>query len=384
MATVPTAPTAPTAAQLSAANNAARAAILQSGVFLQKRVGTINFTELGVENELNLENVGMTTKVVLRVVASINVTAAMTPSDLSPWNFIRRITYQDYNGKDRTFGNGTFFAIQEAARNLRIPGVVSATAGINTVGAVDTNQLTVPTAVGTANLEFFLEVPIAINAEGGDFRGAVLSQVAQSNQKIKVQLATALVGGPVHQPYTAGTATLVSCSVEVYQHYVMPPSNNGVAVLPILDLAWIYGLQGNYGSNSIVNADSPYYINYPTNRTILSASIIFEDGGVLTPNQTDVQFIKRIVNSNTTEREWTPAYLRSQMRQIFNGDLPSGVYYFGTRARPIQTVETGNVQLEFLIGSLNAASGGNTNFYSAFEMVYPTGMALTGIATNGG
>ncbi len=370
----------PTAQQLMSYNLAARQAIVEKGMFITKKVGTINFSSMGSEQDLILDNAGITTGLTLRVVATIDNTgtAASTPSPLAPYNFIDKVTYVDYDGVERTIAGAFYLKVVEAARTRSLGSIIPDSYNVSGFGNVDTNLLNVPTATGSGTLEFFVKVHLAVHPEAGDFRGAVLSQVSQGNHKVNVTLASDLVGDVVKSPYTAGTLSLTSAYVEVYQDYVMPPASaNGQAIIPTLDLGYVYGVQGNYASTQVISANSPVYLPYPSNRTIFSSTVLFEDGGALTSNSTDIQYIKRIVNSNTTEKYWHPSLLRKDMRDIFGGDLPSNVFYFSSRQRPIRVIETGNVELEFMLGTL--ASSGTTAFYRSYEMIYPTSALLAGL-----
>ncbi len=122
------------------------------------------------------------------------------------------------------------------------------------------------------------------------------------------------------------------------------------------------------------------YVNYPNDRSIMSAMWAYENGGAFTLNETDVTKLQLQVNSNTILRENTPRSFREIMRSLIGGDWASGCYYQSHRRQPIETAVYATVQEIFTLGAVNA---GTTKIRSLYESVYPSGKPLTGISPNG-
>jgi hypothetical protein len=224
---------------------------------------------------------------------------------------------------------------------------------------------------------FYQYVPLAYDPRQ-DLRGAVLAQAIYGEHYITVQLPQALVGAdPLQFPYTAGTVALQagqSVTVQAYMNYIMPQS--GASNLPLVDLSTIYAVEGNMQDSSNITAGADKYLNWPNNRAILSAVHIFDQaatGGTL--NETDVNTITLLGNSNTNIKELTPDTLRYEMRYMLGTDMASGVYYLPSRSQPITTQLYGNVQSKFNI----ATAGAGSYFLSQYESTYLSGTPLPGV-----
>jgi hypothetical protein len=143
----------------------------------------------------------------------------------------------------------------------------------------------------------------------------------------------------------------------------------------MIDLSTIYAIEGNYTDSQNITAGQSKFINWPNNRSILSALHVFDNGNAGTLNGADISQIILLGNSNTNIRELSPRYLRNQMRYQLGADLPSGVYYLSSRSQPITTVLYGNVQTRFDIATANAGA----YFVNQYESTYLGGTPLPGV-----
>jgi hypothetical protein len=368
-------------AQMAAAqaNANARANLLATGVSMVKKLPLVSMG-LGQQVQIPGQRMGVTTGFMLQVVANVTIAAQATIATLGPWNLFNRVLYTDFGGVNRVNTNGfSLYAMQCVKHNdlagNAVPGIIP------NIGAIDTNILNVPLADGTANICYNLWVPLAYNPMS-DLRGGILTQTVVGDHYITLQTANAMVGDPFTSPYEAGTVTLNSLTIQAFQHYIQPQNlnpANPLTGLPAIDLSTVYYVEGNYQTPAgSIQANASTYINYPNNRSVLSGLFVFENGGAFTANGADISNLVLLANSNTNMRELNPAIVRAGMRSQLGGDLPSGVYYIGSRQQPILTNLYGNVQLRMDINTVNA---GVTQIISQYESFAAAGAPLPGIIT---
>lgn len=352
--------------------------LIQSGLYMVKKLPAATVTAMGQSIRINLERIGITTGVLLEFTVPVTVTAAATQSPFGPYNLAQLVSYTDYAGLQRVLTSGYQLHALNAFRGQRFPDNADRLGQYLTAAetGLDTNLLALPTATGSANINFSLFVPLAYDA-ASDLRGAVLSQTIYGDHYVTVNLQNALVNADSFvAPYTAGTVAIQASgviSVQAYQQYIMP--QQGVQNLPMVDLSTIYAVEGNYTDNSNIAAGQSKFINWPNNRAVMSALHIFDNGGAGVANGADLSQIILLGNSNTNIREMLPSYLRRGMRYQLRSDLASGVYYLSSRAQPITTQLYGNVQTRFDVATANA----NPYFVSQYESTYLSGTPLPGI-----
>lgn len=360
-------------------NAIARMNLLSSGIAMTKRLQPVN-GQLGSDIRVPLLRMGIMTGVMLHFTVPVNITAAAVASPLAPFNIAQTVTYTDFAGVNRTNTNGfQLWAAQSLKQGDAINAIPSMSGSpSNQTYNYNSNILSYPTAVGDNEIKFSLYVPMAYDP-ANDLTGSVLTQTNVGEHYITVNLTKALVNAdPYISPYISGTMTnAAGVTVEAYQYYIQPQSMTADQ-LPLLDLSTVYGFEGGFKSSANIAAGQATYINYPNNRSILSALIQYENGGTFVQNETDISLMTLIANSNTNFREMSPRLVRETMRNIINSDLPSGTYYIGSRRQPILTQLYANVQAKFDVVSSLA---GVTQFVSQFEVQYPSGSPLPGITT---
>lgn len=368
---------AQSAMNIAAQNMGNRVNLIQSGLYMTKKLMPVT-GQLGQAMQIPLERIGISTGVLLMFTVPVNVTVAATQSPFGPYNLVRQISYTDYAGILRVNTSGyqlhalNCFKVQRSGDNSsKMAGYLS---GAET--GIDTDILSLPTAVAAANMTFSLYVPLAYDP-ASDLRGAVLSQTIYGDHYITINLQNALVAADaLIAPYTGGTVALqagLPVTVQAFQHYIMP--QQGVQNLPAIDLSTIYAIEGGTTDNANIAAGTSKFVNWPNNRAILSATHIFDNGNGGVLNGADLNQIVLLGNSNTNIREMTPQYIRRLQRQMLGYDLPSGVYYLSSRMQPITTQLYGNVQTRFDVAAVNA----NPYFTSQFESTYLSGTPLPGV-----
>lgn len=365
------------AMNIAAQNMQNRVNLIQTGLYMTKKLMPVT-GQLGQAMQIPLERIGISTGVLLMITVPVNVTVGATQSPFGPYNLVRQVTYTDYAGILRVNTSGYQLHCLNAMKLRRSGDNSSKMAGYlsGAETGIDTDILSLPTAVANANMTFSLYVPLAYDPSS-DLRGSVLSQTIYGDHYVTLNLQNALTNADaLIAPYTAGTVALqagLPVSVQAFQHYIMP--QQGVQNLPAVDLSTIYAVEGGTTDNANIAAGTSKFINWPNNRAILSATHIFDNGGSGVLNGADLNQIVLLGNSNTNIREMTPQYLRRMQRQMLGYDLPSGVYYMSSRAQPITTQLYGNVQTRFDIATVNA----NPYFTSQFESTYLSGTPLPGV-----
>ncbi len=367
-------------------NALARMNLLATGISMIKRVQPVAGA-LGTDVRVNLLRMGVMTGVMLHFTVPVTIAGGVgTPSPLTPFNIAQNVMYTDFAGVNRVNTNG--FQLW-AGQSLKMGDAINAIPNMTTSAGgsqaynYNTNILSFPTAIGDGEIKFSLWVPTAYDP-ANDLTGAILTQTNVGEHYITVSLAKALLNvDPWLAPYTAvaGGGSIVpngNVTIEAYQYYIQPQAMTADQ-LPLMDLSTVYGFEGGYKSSANIASGQDTYINYPNNRSILATLIQFENGGVFTPNETDISQVTLLANSNTNFREMSPRLVRETMRNIINSDMPSSTYYIGSRRQPILTQLYANVQAKM---SVTTANAGVTQFVSQFEVQYPSGSPLPGITTS--
>ncbi len=374
------------ASDLGALNFQQRMQFLRYGKRMQKNL--ITTTEaVGGTSRIQLFNVGVLTKLLLEVTCDITIgTAIAVPSSFAPYNLIRRLKVQDYDGTDRVNVSGFQLWTLNSVRGKRFYG------GNNQSGtAVFTNPV-VPTAVGNGQIRFFIEVPIAFDVDNPDLklqdtRGAIMSQTNVGQMFLNIDWNTSLyANGNIDSVYSgAATTTVVGqnaspITVTVWQQYIMPqpvPGSNQV-VLPLADLQTVYELAGGVRSTDNLAVNSEKLLDWPNVREVIGAYYNYVTAGAVA--QGNMSQFRMIVNGNTVITDDSELSMLFKMRQSLNTDLVAGAYFFDKRHEPVQTAIYGNVQSGLTPATV---SGGNQYVELMYESFWPKGIALPGIAQAG-
>lgn len=355
-----------TAKQYTVAQNLSdRNTLLMSGVRMRANLGSFTGYGLGSRAAIKLRNVGVMTGLLVRVAANISITAAMTDSPWGPWGLISKAEFQDYNTTLRISSSGPLLYMLNSIRHGR-PWLSTGQ------GLVDTSQVSQPTAVANnVILEFSVYIPLALDPHR-DLTGSVLAQTVVGEQYLNMTFANALVGD-VMAPYTAGTATVNSITLNVWQDYIQPQN----AALPLMDLNTVYEFLGNFSTTNNVQTNGQAFLDYPNVRTVRGLYLGMVNNSTVTPNGTDILSLTQIANGNTNMREDDPLSVRLGMRSMLGGDLPAGQYYIGNRSNPISTSIYSQVQERINLGTLS----GTSYIVYGFESLYGLNTPLPGIAS---
>lgn len=352
--------------QARAAQNAAdRATLLATGVPMVQKIGTVTGITAGQTMRQRLSNVGVITRLRVRVTASVNITVACTASTNGPYGLISNWNVQDYNTTDRIKLTGGQLYHVNSLRHGRPWMPVGQ-------GLVDTQQTQLPTATGAQTIIFNVDLPLAFDP-GSDLRGAILAQTVVGQLVLNATVNNSLVGD-VTSPYTAGTATLTGVQFDIWQEFIMPQS----ATLPLIDLNTVYELAGTQSIYAGIVTGGQIYLDYPNVRSVVGAYYQFVDNGAGTVNGTDISTINLIANGNTQMRQFDPLQLRKDQRVMLGGDVPAGFYYIPSRRQPIQTANYSQVQAQWTFGTVTASPAPYLTY--AYESFYGLNTPLPGIA----
>lgn len=370
------------AASPAQVNMGGRMALLQTGIKMSQIVqSAYALTVGGTQQRIDLLRVGITIGVQLDVTLSLNISGAMTASAAGPWTALQQIKYTDFSGIDRvnTDGVGLFLLgtfKHNWLENNPTPGEIAA------IGVINTNILTHPTGTGATQIVYCsMWVPMAYEGNS-DLRGAVPSMTNVGQHYLTLVPVAALTNAEaLAAPYSAGTATVNSFTVDVTQFYIQPQSLSP-QMLPGIDLTTIYEINGRNDTTAGFTSNTNLLINYPNDRAVMAAYHVLEDNSALPVNETDMAKCELLVNSNTVVRQTTPRLFRLMMRKMARGDVPPSIYYWPHRSQPILTNLYATVQARYGLGTVTG--GGVTKLRAQYESFYPSGQPLSGITTNAG
>lgn len=354
-----------------------RQALLQTSPRMTKNLGT--FTESsapeGKTTRIKLFNVGVITKLRLLVIANVTIgTATATVSPQAPFNAIQNISLVDYEGVSRVNCSGYQLWQLQSVRE-RTP------AYLNNEGTTKVNSCpTTPTAVGTADIKFFVEVPVAYDPER-DLRGAILGQTAVGDMFLNITWNSDFHrNGNDDGVYNgAATSTVVvnSISVQVNQDYLFPQDVGGGIPLPMMDLQTVYEIAGNLRVTDNLSNGQERLLSYPNRRSVAGIYLNWMNNGAMSDA---INQIRLVANGNNYLQEFTLDQIQQEQRKWLNGDLPVGSFFMLSRNRLIETAIYGNVQLGVTFSS---APTGTYYLSQMVESFHLKGMQLGSLSSQG-
>lgn len=362
------------------ANAMARQYLLATAPRMLKDLGTFSGSLSG-NTRVKLFNVGILTRLIIRVEAQVDIaTAVTTVSPKSGYALINRLKLSDFDGSDRINVSG-FQLYQRASVRKRWPYGLN-----NEAGAAQFTNPLIPTAVANNQaLEFFAEVPIAFDPDRGDLRGAILAQTGVGELYLSIDWASSIhVNGDDDRVYNGGATSVVtvdSINLRVFQEYLLPQESGGAqVVLPQEDLLTVYELQGGVRSTSDFAANTEKLLNVPNVREVVGAYFSYRHNSILggaTSPTNDLNKFRIYVNGNNILREYNRAFQLMEQRNHLNGDLGAqGVYFWDFLSRPIKTWLYGNVQIGV---TPTTSPTGVTDIETMYENFYVKGAVLPGL-----
>ncbi len=335
-------------------------------------VGTSNISSSQPVVNVIPRNVGLITGFWVKVAATISNDSGQTatPSDFGPANILSQIQFNDLQNNTRIQTTGWHLALLNAIKGRRpFDSALSNTAlstpiayGANWTDQIQATASIADSATGTVVMWYW--VPLAYSHD--DLRGAVYANVVNATMQLNLTFNTAPCANAgadstssVYKLGTSGTnadCRISAATVTVDQEYLdqLPVGKAGV-LLPILDLATIYEMKNTALSSIVSGTDFP--IQYSNFRDFLSTVLIYVNTGSSGARGVgaDINYWALQSANFTNIYKYEPGLAALKTRQHLQTDLPPGVYYFGSREKPISTVQYGNMQM--ILNAVTANAG---------------------------
>lgn len=318
---------------------------------------------------INLKNVGLIKRVVLRVEFTLAQAAAetLTRTDFGPANIFSNIILTDLNNIQRINTTGWHLALLATARRQRAFSAAFTNDSPISIGSNTATQVS-PTPITTVQtVRAWYEIPISYSDT--DLRGGIYAATTGANVSLQLTVNPTFVVGSAGNPTLAGyisstagdIGTMAAFTVYPYQEYLdqvpMDPKTNQ-PILPLIDMSYAYMLNNTVMPALAANQENS--IAYSNWRSFLSTLTIYDNFGTATAEQADVNYFALQVANSTNLLRWDPYRVLQNTRNLLMDDLPSAnaraAYYFDHRVRPINTDQYGNTLLVFNPAQVQAAT----------------------------
>jgi hypothetical protein len=380
-------------------NQVARAAIKARAVAMLQQIYSVTFgaaantTDVSALNPVvNVapRNVGLIRGFWVKIVAIINNQSGQTAtlSDFGPANLLTQIQFNDLNNNTRIQTTGWHVDFVNSIKARRPFGTALIRGGTgSTTGGFDSpinygsnwsGNISAPATIANgasaanSTVTMWWYVPLAYSAD--DLRGSIYANVVNATMQLNLTfnphagvLATTDSTNAVYTLAAGATAAsfvVAQATVTVYQDYLdqLPVGQSGV-ILPVLDLATIYELKNTATIGMVANQDFP--VQYANFRDFVSTFAVYVNNGSTGARGVglDVNYFALQSANFTNIWKTEPALISVRTRNHLQTDFPPGVYYFGSREKPISTTQYGNMQL--VLNAITATS--NPYMLMAYE-----------------
>ena len=344
-------------------------------IFSQKfaAVGTANLSNSQPVVNVIPRMVGLCRGFMVKVVYTITNGSAVQIdlTDFGPANALGLIQFQDLQNNTRIQTPGWHLHFLNSVKLRRPYGTsLVRTTGFDSPVDYGDNmigQISAPAVIpagGTGTVTMWYYVPLAYSEK--DLRGSVYLNVVNATAQLNLTISTTpcVDNGndatlAMYQGDIAGSTALAVISdatITVYQDYLdqLPVGNAGV-ILPPLDIATIYDLKNTLLTAIVANQDFP--VQYANFRDFLSTFAIYVNtaAGGVRGNGSDINYWALQSANFTNIWKRNPDRVGLLTRNHLQVDPPPGVYYFGSRERPISTQQYGNIEL--VLNALTAGTG---------------------------
>lgn len=345
-------------------NAFARNLILANAVDMRQQIQSTRYTSLNQQIQTQPRNVGLIKGFWVKAVAQLTNGSGVIlgRTDLGPSNTFTQIQFNDLQNNTRIQTAGWHVAMVNTIKAKRPFGAsMVAETGIDypvNYGDNWSGQTSAPATINPAEVvttTMWYWIPLAYSNQ--DLRGAVYANVVNATMQLNftpnVNFCVAFGADAtlaMYQGMSAGSTaavTMDSLTITIYQNYLdqLPVGQNGGVILPLLDLATIYELKNTTFTALVANQDFPMqYANY---RDFLSTLCIFVNtaaSGARAGGE-DVNYWSLQAANFTNIWKNEPALAALMVQNHIGIGMPPGVYYFGSREKPISTTQYGNQQL---------------------------------------
>lgn len=351
-------------------NMLARQLVLNSSQEFRQQIFQANVNPLNNILNIPIKNVGLVKYFRVVVEGTITNTSStalsLTRTGLGAYNAVSSFQFTDFTNNQRINTTGWHIALLNSAK---MPTVFGAAYSPNVPAGWGNNYniMSGPSTLAQnadGAIKMYYDVPMAYS--DNNLTGAVYAGVVNQAAYLQVTLnASPVVIGATADGltgiYTGGAGAAgnwkagTTIKVTVYQIYLdqLPKDKNGAVILPMEDISQYYDLKYTTLSGFGANVDVPY--SYAALKKFLSTFTIFDNAGVFNAG-TDVNYWM-LQAANTTQMWRLDPYTASlYARSVFMSDLPSGIYYFDSRLKPIDTVTWGNMELILNASSVTAGA----------------------------
>jgi len=320
----------------------------------------------GTTQNIVLNNVGLQTKLVIKVTGNIAQTSAetLTKTPFGLANIFSNIQVTDLSNYQRINTSGWHIQMLASLRRQAIFGAAYQTDSPFGWGS-NYDAMNGPAAVTLVKpFCIFFELPLAYHDY--DLRGAVYSAVTSAQWRVQLQFnqnfvvpanSTDIILGCYQSSSNAAGSqgTLSAVAITVYQHYYdqIPVGKNGVPNVPLLSLAWNYLLQSTPQTAFVQGQDNAF--PYANMRTFLSTMALFDNAGTFNAG-TDVNYWGIQAANLVFLEKLDPYYAALRTRNLCGDDPPAGLYIFDHRKKPVITQQYGNMQLVGNFSTVNAGA----------------------------
>ena len=364
--------------QAQQANAYARQLVLQNAVEATQVLNNSTYTGgAGQTVTIPARNVGFVKKFIVEIQASISGTAGgptHTLTKLGAANFLSNITLTDLSNQQRINTSGWHLMAVQSAK-YRFPYAAAIAATDTPLGFGDNVQTVMKApaiingAVSSAvnNVSIIYEVPVTYSDT--DLRGGIYAGVVGATFQLQMTINPNLFAASgadavlsMYQSNSAVLATLSQCTIIVHQVYLdqLPMGSKG-PILPLLDMNVGYMLNNTSQGGLVANQDIP--LQYANFRDFVSTTVVYDNAGVLNPG-TDVNNFALQTANLVNIFKVDPNIVTLWNRLRFAIDFPSGMYYFDHRAKPIATVQYGNMAL---VANLSSVTNSTSTLLIGWE-----------------
>lgn len=366
-------------------NMLARQAVIKQGVdmWLPIAQGTSTAGPGAVIN-IPVRNVGLVKRFVIRLTALItNATGpTQTLTALGASNFLSNVTFTDLSNQTRINDAGWHLNVVSTAKRRRIFGAAftsdTPTGWGNNFNPASnaTGVMTAQTSIASAaTSNLFMEFEVPLSYTDHDLRGAIYMNVVNATANLQFTLNPNMFAATgtdatlaVYQSSSAVAPTLTSWTYTVYQNFLdqLPISQNGGPVLPLLDLSTAYLLNNTSVASLVQNQDNP--VPYANFRDFMSTTFVYDNNGTLNVGS-DINYISIQSANYTNILKLDPFTQTLLTRLIVGDDPPKGMYYIDHRAKPVSTIQYGNMQLILNFSNVGSASAALLVGYESLAII---------------
>jgi P3 major capsid protein len=313
---------------------------------------TLSGTLAGQVVTVPFRNVGLIKRFLVKISGSFAQGAAETQTitKFGNANVLSNITLTDLSNQVRINTTGWHLHFLASARRQAIFGAAYTTDSPASMGNVYT-PIKMPSPVTTIQTwQTYYEVPVSYGDV--DLRGAIYAGVVNATGQLQFTInpnfsvaSTATETPAVYKSSTAQIGVLTAITVTVYQNYLdqLPrDQKSGATILPALDLAIAYDIKNTTITALSASNDNP--ISYANFRDFLSTTAVYDNQALNAATDITAWRIRAANYTSIIDLDPVTVALIGGRWNMSN-DFPAGVYYFDHRAKPISTLQYGNMQL---------------------------------------